>query len=1066
MVEVINNITSTLKEDLQKSIKRGDKISIASACFSIYAFQELKEQLKSIDSLRFIFTSPTFVKEHAPRERKQFYIPSIQRERSIYGTEFEVRLRNELTQKAIAKECADWIIKKVEFRSNVTDEHLNTFMNVESSDSGVSYTPLQGFTTIDLGCERGNNMSNNVVKIDYSETKEFVKLFESVWSDKNKMKDVKNQVLEAITAAYVENPPNFIYFFTLYNIFSEFLDDISADYLPNEGVGFRESKIWNMLYPFQKDAAYSIINKLDMYNGCILADSVGLGKTFTALAIIKYYECRNKNVLVLCPKKLHDNWKTYRGNYINNPLAEDRLRYDVYFHTDLSRIYTNSDLRLINWSNYDLVVIDESHNFRNGGDINDPERDNRYTRLLNEIVRKGVQTKVLMLSATPVNNRFYDLRNQLEIAYEGNPLLINNNLKISRPLDDVFKNAQKAFNKWSKLPIEERNTDALLDMLDFDFFEVLDSVTIARSRRHIEKNYNMEGIGKFPKRLPPISKRPNITDMPGVAKYSEVNDLLNKLNLAIYVPTQFLYASRVSKYVDEGSINVRGREMGIRRLMSIALLKRLESSVHSFRITLDKVKGKVESAIDLIDHYDKKTKVVITDYANLEYDEDAEPDELFALGKKFEIDLQDIDLLKWKNYLTEDNEILQKLHDIVVKITPEYDKKLTTLRELVIEKINHPINEGNRKILIFSAFTDTADYLYDNLKDTITGMGLQIGEVTGDNVRSSIPKLKDDFNNVLTCFSPVSKNADLLLKDIPERIDILIGTDCISEGQNLQDCDYCVNYDIHWNPVRIIQRFGRVDRIGSTNDVIQLVNFWPDVDLDEYIQLKGRVETRMRVSVLTSTGDDDPINEDEHGDLEYRSQQLKRLQQEVVDIEEMQSGISILDLGLNEFRLDLLDYVREHGGLDSSPFGLHAVVPSSLDMPQGTIFVLKNINENVNIDHQNRLHPFYMVYVRKDGEIQCDHLSPKNILDLMRYTCRDRMEPIKPLCDAFNIETNNGKNMKEVSELLQTAIESIISVKSQSDIESFLSGGEVSFANTSRIRGLDDFELICFLVVR
>lgn len=1066
MVEVINNITNTLKEDLQKTIKHGDKISIASACFSIYAFQELKEQLKNVDSLRFIFTSPTFVKERAPRERKQFYIPSIQRERSIYGTEFEVRLRNELSQKAIAKECAEWIRRKVEFRSNITEEHLNTFLNVESQGSGVSYTPVQGFTTVDIGCERGNNMSNNVVKITYGETKEFMTLFENVWADKNKMKDVKDQVLDAITAAYVENPPNFIYFFTLYNIFNEFLDDISADYLPNEGVGFRESKIWNMLYPFQRDAAYSIINKLDMYNGCILADSVGLGKTFTALAIIKYYECRNKNVLVLCPKKLHDNWKTFRGNYINNPLLEDRLRYDIYFHTDLSRMYSSDDLRLINWGNYDLVVIDESHNFRNGGDINDPERENRYTRLLNEIVRKGVQTKVLMLSATPVNNRFYDLRNQLEIAYEGNPLLINNNLNISRPLDDVFKNAQKAFNKWSKLPIEERNTDALLDMLDFDFFEVLDSVTIARSRRHIEKNYSMEGIGKFPTRLPPISKRPNITDMPGVAKYSEVNNLLNKLNLAIYVPTQFIYASKLSKYVDENTINRSGREMGIRRLMSIALLKRLESSVYSFRITLEKVLGKVVSAIDAIDHFDKNGRVFITDYANFEYDEEAEPDELFALGKKFEIDLKDIDILKWRTYLADDVEILKQLRDIVVKITPENDKKLKTLRGLIIDKVNNPINEGNRKILIFSAFTDTANYLYDNLLPTIRGLGLHIGEVTGDNVRSSIPKLRDDFNNVLTCFSPISKKADLLLKDIPERIDILIGTDCISEGQNLQDCDYCINYDIHWNPVRIIQRFGRIDRIGSSNDTIQLVNFWPDVDLDEYIQLKGRVETRMRVSVLTSTGDDDPINLDEHGDLEYRSAQLKRLQQEVVDIEEMQSGISILDLGLNEFRLDLLDYVRNNGGLDSSPFGLHAIVPSNADMPPGTIFVLKNINDNINIDRQNRLHPFYMVYVKKDGEIHCDHLSPKNMLDLMRYSCKDRMEPNKQLCDAFNLETKDGKNMKEVSELLQIAIESIINVKSQTDIENFLTGGDVSFANTSRIKGLDDFELICFLVIR
>lgn len=1070
-METINNVDHTLKNDLCSSISKRSKISIASACFSLYAYQELKKQFNDIDGLRFIFTSPTFVKEKAPKEQKQFYIPRISRERSLYGTEFEVRLRNELTQKAIAKECADWIREKTEFKSNITNEGMNNFICISNPDgSGCSYLPVNGFTTVDLGCERGNNISNAVVKFNYSETKDFIRLFDEVWTDENKLQDVKDMVLDSITAAYVENPPELIYYITLYNIFNTFLDDISEDYLPNEGVGFRESAIWKMLYSFQKDAAIGVINKLETFNGCILADSVGLGKTFTALAVIKYYESRNKNVLVLCPKKLSDNWNTYKSNYRNNPISSDRLRYDVLFHTDLSRrrgMSNGIDLNRINWGNYDLVVIDESHNFRNGEDSSTATRENRYTRLMNDVVKSGVQTKVLMLSATPVNNRFYDLRNQLEIAYEGNPQLIQNNLNISRSMDEVFRNAQAAFNKWSKFAPEERTTDNLLKMLDFDFFEILDSVTIARSRKHIEKYYSMEEIGKFPTRLQPISLRPNITDLPEAITFSEINEMLNHLNLAVYVPTDFILPSKRYKYSSEDNLSRSGREMGIRRLMSIALLKRLESSIHSFRITLNKVLFRITQTIQIIDkHNHDGLKLNYTRFKDSDFDEDNDIDEIFAQGKISEIDIDDLDYVKWKQYLESDQNILNELIEKTSQITPENDKKLKVLTDLILEKVRHPINNHNRKVLIFSAFADTADYLYDNLCYTLEQYGLNLGKITGSGGgNSTIEKLHNDFNDILTCFSPQSKNGSLILPEMDQEIDILIGTDCISEGQNLQDCDYCVNYDIHWNPVRIIQRFGRIDRIGSKNDVIQLVNFWPDVDLDEYIKLKDRVETRMKISVLSSTGDDDLINSDEHGDLEYRAQQLKRLQSEVVDIEDMQTGISIMDLGLNEFRMDLLDYVKSHQNLETIPYGLHAVVPSSVGMPSGALFVLKNINNNVNKDNQNRLHPFYMVYVRDDGSIECDHLSPKKMLDLMRFSCKGKDEPLFNLCNEFNKQTKDGHDMKHTSELLESSIESIMDVKQQSDLDSFLNGGNISFRNT-KINGLDDFELICFLVIR
>ncbi|MFX4263572.1 helicase-related protein [Pelotomaculum propionicicum] len=1074
-MEIFDNVTKTVKDDFTVTVEKGCRLSIAAACFSIYAYQVLKKQLDHIDELRFIFTSPAFVTEKAPKEKREFYIPRLNRERSLYGTEFEVKLRNELTQKVIARECADWIRKKVRFKSNTTTENMGGFLNIETGSEQITYMPLGGFTTVDIGCERGNNSYNMVNKFPAPHSLEYIRVFESVWNDKTKLQDVTEEVIDSITAAYNENSAEFLYFVALYNIFNEFLEDISEDVLPNEATGFKESKIWRMLYEFQKDAALAIINKLEKYNGCILADSVGLGKTFTALAVIKYYENRNKSVLVLCPKKLTDNWNTYKDNYINNPIAADRLRYDVLYHTDLSRNHGKSnglDLGRLNWGNYDLIVIDESHNFRNGGEVyGDDARENRYLRLLNKVIRPGVKTKVLMLSATPVNNRFVDLRNQLALAYEGNPNLINEKLNISKSIDEIFRNAQRVFNIWSQLELRKRTTAALLKMLDFDFFEVLDSVTIARSRKHIEKYYIINEIGSFPERLKPVSLRPSLTDLDNAINYNEIYDELMKLNLAVYIPTDFIFESRRDKYVDPNvNINRAGREQGIRRLMSINLLKRLESSVYSFRLTLQRIQELIDNTIAEINKFesDGGADIEMTELSDdTDFDYDDQNTDFFTTGRKVKIDLNDMDYVTWRAELQKDSDILELLTLMVADITPEHDTKLRTLLRLISEKIEYPINENNKKVLVFSAFSDTVEYLYQNVSGFVKDKyGLNTAMITGDvDGRTTIPKFRATFNNVLTCFSPVSKDKTLLMPDSTDRIDILIATDCISEGQNLQDCDYVVNYDIHWNPVRIIQRFGRIDRIGSLNVRIQLVNFWPDLTLDDYINLKSRVETRMKISVMASSGDDDLINAEEKGDLEYRKAQLKRLQEEVVDIEDMSTGISIMDLGLNEFRLDLLDYIKNNGDLDKIPFGLHAVVQSKDDAPPGVLFVLKNINGGVNIDNQNRLHPFYMVYIADDGEVICDHLSPKEMLDKMRYLCKGKIAPLVDLCHTFNEETNDGRDMRRSSELLSEAINSIIDVKEESDIDSLFRRGGTSALNTT-ISGLDDFELICFLVIR
>ena len=1075
-----NNITERVIDDLKQVLSSGNsQISIAAASFSIYAYEALKEELEKVDCVNFIFTSPTFYTDKSEKQKREFYIPKLNRERSLFGSDFEIRLRNQLTQRAIARECADWIRRKARFKTNITHGSMNTFLNIKEGEETYTYMPFNEFTTTELGLDRGNNICPMVVGMPgHSSTDMFLKNFAELWKDKEKFQDVTDNVIENIETVYKENAPAFIYFITLYNIFNEFLEDISEDVLPNEATGFKSSVIWNKLYNFQRDASLAIINKLEKYNGCILADSVGLGKTFTALSVIKYYENRNRNVLVLCPKKLNDNWQTFRSNYKNNPVLADRLRYDILFHSDLSRdkgLSNGLDLERVNWGNYDLIVIDESHNFRNGGrfdneDEDDDFKENRYARLMNKVIRSGVKTKVLMLSATPVNNRFSDLKNQLQLAYEGKAENINDLLDTGKNIDSIFRDAQTVYSKWAKLPPEKRTTEKLVDSLSYDFFQLLDAVTIARSRSHIIKYYNTNDVGKFPERLSPVSRRPKLTDLNDAITFADIAEMLNRLNLSIYTPSLFIFESEKGNYgIDyEGEgLTVDGREKGIRKLMAINLLKRLESSVNSFRLTLTRIRDFINDSITAIDKFQESGAgtVDVTDFSEDFDTEDNENDPF--VGRKSKINLRDMDYVSWRRDLKADLEVLELLILMLKDITPEHDTKLQQLVADLKNKFEHSINGSNKKVLIFTAFADTANYLYEQLSGRILNdCGLHTALITGSTEgKCTLPKLKCTFNDILTYFSPLSKDRDAIHPNDTREIDVLIATDCISEGQNLQDCDYLINYDIHWNPVRIIQRFGRIDRIGSKNDVIQLVNYWPDMELDDYIKLKGRVESRMKATVITSTGDDNLLSANEKGDLEYRRNQLKKLQNEVVDIEDMDTGVNIMDLGLNEFRLDLLANLKEHPNMDLTPFGMSAVVSASELVEPGVMYVLKNKNNGVNIDRSNLLHPFYMVYLSHTRTVICDHLSPKKLLDKMRYACKDKTEPDKALCKQFNKETRDGKNMRHYSDLLQSAIESIITVKEESDIDSLFSVGETS-ALTYNIKGLDDFELICFLVIK
>lgn len=1085
-MKIIDNTSLLLGDDLKATVGRGARLKIAASCFSIYAFEALKAELSKVESLQFIFTAPTFVAmevtDRLRKERREFFIPAMKRERGLYGTEFEIQLRNKLTQRAVARECAEWIRKKARFQSNTTKAPMQQFIHLGSEAGNAAYMPISGFTAVDLGYQKGDAVSNLVTRIDdAAHTQVYLQLFNQIWSDEEKVTDVTAAICDHIESVYQENSPKRIYFHILYNLFEDFLDEVDQDALPNDLTGYKDTLVWNKLFNYQRDAATGIINKLELHNGCILADSVGLGKTFTALAVVKYYELRNRSVLVLCPKKLADNWRNYNTNLTTNIFAKDRFNYDVLSHTDLSRTSGESfgiPLNRVNWGNYDLVVIDESHNFRNNDLFKD--RETRYQKLMNKVIRAGVKTKVLMLSATPVNNRFSDLRNQLALAYEGDSENLSRKLKTKTGIEEIFRRAQKAFNAWSELPPEERTAAAILKALEFDFFEMLDAVTIARSRRHIETFYDMKDIGKFPQRQKPLSYQCPITDRPDVLGLNDIFSSLSMLKLAVYAPISYILPSRLRKYEEiydtqveggRGKLRQADRERSLQALMTTNLLKRLESSVEAFRLTLRALSGNISRTLQAIQTFERTggSASVTDDLCDPTLDADDEDlnglDE-FTVGKKIQISLSDMDLSSWKHDLGGDLVLIRDLIGSMDKVTPEDDAKLQHLKGIISRKIAEPLNPGNRKVLIFTAFADTAKYLYANLSLAfLQSSGLHSALVTGSDAPKSTLKKNYDFQSLLTLFSPRAKEKHLVLPQEAGEIDILIGTDCISEGQNLQDCDYLVNYDIHWNPVRIIQRFGRIDRIGSPNAQIQLVNYWPDISLDEYINLRERVENRMMIADVTATGDDNVLTA-KSSDIAYRKEQLKRLQEEVIELEDVRTGISITDLGLNDFRMDLLNHIKENSDVEHLPNGMHAVVSAqmALGLAPGVIFALKNIHDSVNINQQNRLHPYYLVYVGCNGEVIVDHTEVKRLLDLIRTSCKGQPEPVEAVCRLFNERTQDGRKMEQCSTLLSTAIRSMIEVKEEKDIDSLFSGGRTT-ALVHTIAGLDDFELIAFLVI-
>ncbi len=909
---------------------------------------------------------------------------------------------------------------------------------------------------------------------DPEELAQVSRWFNTEWDAANPQGAAVQDLLAAVAAAGADHRPGDVYLQTLNQLFAEMGAGTDESRIVDSATGIRETQIWSKLYRFQKDGVIGAIDKLQRFGGCILADSVGLGKTFEALAVIKYFELRNARVLVLAPKRLRENWTLWTRNDVRNMLAADRFAFDVLNHTDLSREGGQSgdiDLSHINWANYDLVVIDESHNFRNRP-AGKGERESRYDRLLNSVVKAGVKTRVLMLSATPVNNRLNDLKNQIAFATEGQDQALAGHGIAS--ISATIRLAQGQFNRWQQLQEAARTPAKLLEMLGFDYFRLLDLLTIARSRKHIERYYGTDETGTFPEKLPPTNIKSDV-DLTGTfPPIIEVNTEIRRLKLAAFTPLRYVLDDRRAAYEQRYNQDVAGagggtsvfrqldREESLIALLRVNLLKRMESSVHAFALTIGRQLEAVENLIARIDAHDESVAAPSIG----ELDDDDPAFEQLGVGRSVRVLLSDADLVRWRQDLAEDRDRLSRLHTQAQRVTAERDAKLADLRRLIAAKVASPFNPGNVKLLVFTAFAETAEYLYQNLRtDYPHRMALVTG--SGRN-KTTHPKLSSDLGSILSAFAPRARSRPEAL-DGEEEINLIIATDCISEGQNLQDCDCVVNYDIHWNPVRIVQRFGRIDRLGSHNAVIRLVNFWPNMDLDTYIGLERSVSGKMILLDVSATGEENLIEAqagNQMNDLEYRRQQLETLQSRVVDLEDLSSGVSITDLTLNDLRLDLARLSpEERTALGRRLTGTYSPLFSSDDFPAGALFVLRAATPAAerSIAKGDPLFPHALIYVGTDERIILPHSQPKRMLDLLRLAAATPVERQSEAWARFDAETDRGAKMDIWQALLSAAIRGVTGKAEERAVESLFTTGGIEGAGGES--GLDDWEVVCWLAI-
>lgn len=1107
-----NRKRGSVGEYLNDKIKSDAKLSIVSAYFTIYAYQKLKKQLDGVNHLRFLFGEPSFLKSLGGENHNQ-------RNADILDESITIPIPDRLVQRSAAEECAEWIREKTEIKSMVKPNFLHGKLYLIENANGLKegIAGSSNFTVNGLGLGGRPNMELNLIINHKIELKHLESWFDELWNDETGLvEDVKQQVLDYLKVLTAENQPQFIYYKTLYHLFGNYLKEQEENRLLDLQEDFKQSEIWKcMLYDFQKDGVKGAINKINKHNGCIIADSVGLGKTFEALAVIQYFERRHNDfrVLVLCPKNLSSNWTIYQTskNSELSPFEKDKFKFNVLYHTDLGRISgtANADgleLENFKWSNYDLVVIDESHNFR-GNPVEKTKDDgtlkmNRAKWLMEKIIKDGSNTKVLLLSATPVNNNLRDLRNQVLLMTKGENDALFEQTSIKN-ISSTLETAQKRFTVWAdKKKTPNRTVKGLLEQLDSSFFKLLDELTIARSRKHIKTFYDLEAIGGFSERLKPISIYAEVDTLNRFATFDSLNQQISQYKLSIFNPSAYVRDSKRSKYEVLGANREFGfmqstREHFLIGMMKVNFLKRLESSIESFEISMDRTIKKIDDLILKIKGFQSSQKtnenISMFDYEpdKEELEENPENEEQWQVGKKLKYNLADLKIDEWLKDLDSDRTALIGLWNFAIAITPDRDAKLKQLKEQIEDKIKNPINEGNKKAIVFTAYSDTAEYLYENLKDWAKNeLGLNIALITGSFTKTTFGDNK--FAHILTNFSPISKSRNRKLSMPQDKeIDILIATDSISEGQNLQDCDFLVNYDIHWNPVRIIQRFGRIDRLGSKNDKIQLVNFWATKDLDNYINLKNRVEARMALVDVTATGEENILNVEQieeliEEDLKYRNKQLKQLKETVLDLEDLDESVSLTDFTLEDFRQDLTKFLNvDKETLENAPLGLYAVVPAPSGeyadhyecdefkaneleiIKPGVIFCLKQKDDAKDNEAVNPLQPYFLVYIRDDGTVRYNYTNAKQVLEIFRLLCEKKTEPYQDLCDLFNKETDNGKEMSKYTELLETAVKAITkSYRERSKAKLTFDRNAVITPRDKQIEKISDFELITWLIIK
>ena len=1039
---ISNTGTDRVVDLIQPWLRSGHRIDLASDAFSLHAFGELAEKLSRIANARLV-------------------LPPNDVELGLFGSDADRAARNRLQGRWLARRCADWIEKKVEVRR--AGRPVPQSAIVLRNDDGRPQQAVLGsfsFSTDGLGLAPGNPLNLIQASETAEESERLCQWFDAQWSALAAGDGAKAGIVDLLRFLASHRDPLSIYALILHHIFRTQGDELDEEKVVKSATGIRNTAVWKKLFKFQRDGVVGAIDKLNRFGGCIIADSVGLGKTFEALAIIKYHELRNDRVLVLCPKRLRDNWTLYRANDRRNFLAGDRFNYDILNHTDLSRDGGLSGDIDLNFRN--------KRTPRQGGET-------RYDRLMRQIIREGVKTRVLMLSATPVNNRLADLRNQIAFATEGDDTaLVDHGIS---SIAATTRLAQKQFNRWLDLDDSERTPSWLIEMLGFDYFTLLDRLTIARSRRHLEKYYGTSETGRFPERLKPINVKPDVDLAGKFPSIREINLQIRRLNLAAYVPLRYVLPHKRDAYDEkystklasgEGFFRQVDREESLVQLLRVNALKRMESSVTSFTLTVRRQLDDVEATLARIE--EQADELEELDIADVDIEDPAF--ESLLVGRKVKVLLQDVDMIRWKQDLIEDRNRLATLHEAACQVSATRDAKLAELRGLIERKCDDPINLDNRKVIVFTAFADTARYLYDELAPWAQRkLGLESALVTGTGGnQTTLPRLRKDLASILTTFAPRTKERpdDLALEG---EIDLLIATDCISEGQNLQDCDWLINYDIHWNPVRIIQRFGRIDRIGAPNQCIQLVNFWPNLELEEYLRLEQRVSGRMVLLDISATGEENLIEQqsgDPMNDLEYRRKQLLKLLDEVIDLEDLSSGVSIADLTLTDFRIDLADYLRGHpDALASFPLGAYAATTTADDeIPPGMIFCLRTEGPAATRQFEPGypLAPYYLVHVGEDGVVLLSFTQAKQVLDHLKLLCLGRDMPDDSACARFDISTRGDQDTRVAQRLLAAAVASIAGQSEERAVASLFSPGG-THALAREFSGINDFEVVAFLVV-